>query len=260
MEEDYSPNYMTYNGSLLFHYTKFESALKIITTKKLLFGDFSKMNDISESCREVYNELAEDELRKYQSLSFTIDKRDKRAFEIDSLWGYYAEKGNGVCLAFDKKKIIKEFNNINSFHRRGRIHYLRYFTNAIFLNAKTKNEVIKEIEAKYEDIFFTKSLDWTKENEYRLLAKNDNSSPLCLNIEDALVAVIICLPLENEIKDSYEYNLLKNVTNLPLLHYHTSLGNKDLTDITSGEPLWPLYGVDYRLDNETIPMKMAIKR
>ena len=109
MEEDYSPNFMTYNGNLLFHYTKFESALKIITTKRLLFGDFSKMNDISESCREVFNELAEEELKKYQSLSFTIDKKGKRAFEIDSLWGYYAEKGNGVCLAFDKKKIFNLF-------------------------------------------------------------------------------------------------------------------------------------------------------
>lgn len=247
MKEDCSPNYMTYNGNLLFHYTKFESALKIITTKRLLFGDFSRMNDISESCREVYNELAEDELIKYHSLSFTIDKKDKRAFEIDSLWGYYAEKGNGVCLAFDKQKIIKEFNNINSFHRRGRIHYLRYFTNAIFLNAKKKNEVVKEIEAKYEDIFFTKSSDWIKEDEYRLLAKNENSSPLYLNIKDALVAVILCLPLHNKIDDTYEYNLLRKLTSLPLLHYHTSLGNKNLTDIASGEMLWPLYGVDFNL-------------
>ena len=111
----------------------------------------------------------------------------------------------------------------------------------------------------YKDIFFTKSLDWAKENEYRLLAKNDNSSPLCLNIKDALVAVIICLPLDNKIEDSCEYNLLKNVTSLPLLHYHTSLGNKNLTDIVSGETLWPLYGVDYRLINETIPIGTAIK-
>ena len=260
MDEEYLPNYMTYNGSLLFHYTKFESALKIITTKRLLFGDFSKMNDISESCREVFNELAEEELKKYQSLSFTIDKKGKRAFEIDSLWGYYAEKGNGVCLAFDKKKIFNEFNHFNTFHRRGRIHYLRSFTNAIFLSAKTKSEVVKEIENKYEDIFFTKSLDWTIENEYRLLTKSENSTLVHLSIEDALVAVIICLPLQKKIEDSYEYHLLKKVTSLPLLHYHTSLGNKDLVDIASGKTLWPLYGVDYRLANETIPIETAIKR
>ena len=117
MEREYLPNYMTFNGNLLFHYTKFDSVLKIISTKKLLFGDFLKMNDISESCREVFNELAEDELRKFQSLSFTFDKRSKRAFEIDSLWGYYAEKGNGACLVFDRNRIIKEFNRFAVFHR-----------------------------------------------------------------------------------------------------------------------------------------------
>ena len=247
MEREYLPNYMTFNGNLLFHYTKFDSVLKIISTKKLLFGDFLKMNDISESCREVFNELAEDELRKYQSLSFTFDKRSKRAFEIDSLWGYYAEKGNGACLVFDRNRIIKEFNRFAVFHRRGMIHYLRNFTNALFIGAKTKKEVVKEIETKYKDIFFTKSLDWAKENEYRLLTKDENCTPSYLNIENALIAIIICLPLQNEVKETYEYNILKKLTNVPILHYHTSLGNKTLTDILSGEQLWPLWGVDFDL-------------
>lgn len=246
MKDGNPHNYMTYNGNMLFHYTRFESALKIISTKKLLFGDFSKMNDISESCREVFNKLAEEELRKYKSLSFTFDTRGKRAFEIDSLWGYYAEKGNGACLVFDKEKIIKVFNSFDAFHRRGRIRYLRRFTNALFLNARTKSEAIKEIEAKYKDIFFTKSLDWAKENEFRLLIRSEDSSSPYLNIENALIAVIICLPLQNEIKESYEYNVLKQITSLPILHYHTSLGNKNLDDIVSEKLLWPLLDVDYK--------------
>ncbi|MBO4611567.1 MAG: DUF2971 domain-containing protein [Bacteroidaceae bacterium] len=246
MSAEFSPNYMTYNGSLLFHYTRFESALKIISTKKLLFGDFSKMNDISESSREVYNELAEEELKKYKSLSFTFDTKGKRAFEIDSLWGYYGEKGNGACLVFEKNKIFKEFNHFDDFHKRGKIQYLRNFTNALFLSAKTRGEAVKEIETKYKDIFFTKSLDWTKENEYRLLTKNETLTLPFLNIEDALVAVILCLPLQNKVKDSYEYNLLKKLTGVPILHYHTSLGNKTLTDIASDEELWPLPDVDYQ--------------
>ena len=179
-------------------------------------------------------------------MSFTFDTKGKRAFEIDSLWGYYAEKGNGACLAFDRNKLFKEFNRFNDFHRRGKIQYLRNFTNALFLSAKTRGEVVKEIETKYKDIFFTKSLDWTKENEYRLLTKNETLTPPFLNIEKALVAVILCLPLQNEVEDSYEYNLLKKITGVPILHYHTSLGNKTLTDIASKEPLWPLIGVDYQ--------------
>ena len=79
------------------------------------------------------------------------------------------------------------------------------------------------------------------------MTKNETFTPSFLNIDDALVAVILCLPLENEVEDSYEYNLLKKLTDVPILHYHTSLGNKTLTDIASKEPLWPLYGVDFQL-------------
>lgn len=95
-----APNFMTYNGNHLFHYTTFLSAIKIIASKNILFGDFKNMNDISESRREVFNEIAIVELCKYKSLSFTFDNSYKRGFEIGSLWGYYAEKGNGVCLVF----------------------------------------------------------------------------------------------------------------------------------------------------------------
>ena len=47
MEVEFLPNYMTYNGNMLFHYTRFESALKIISTNQLLFGDFSKTEEKS---------------------------------------------------------------------------------------------------------------------------------------------------------------------------------------------------------------------
>ena len=51
-------NFMTYNGNHIFHYTTFSSAIKIIASNNLLFGDFKNMNDISESRREVFNEVA----------------------------------------------------------------------------------------------------------------------------------------------------------------------------------------------------------
>lgn len=108
------PNFMTYNGKHLFHYTSFLSALKIILSEKLLFGDFKGMNDISESRREVFDDVAIVELNRYKSISFTKDKREKRGFEIDSLWGYYSEKGKGVCLVFNKAKLIMQLRKQNS--------------------------------------------------------------------------------------------------------------------------------------------------
>ena len=44
-----SPNYMTYNGNHLFHFTSFSSSIRIISSNCLIFGDFKNMNDISES-------------------------------------------------------------------------------------------------------------------------------------------------------------------------------------------------------------------
>ena len=75
-------NFMTYNGNHLFHYTSFLSALKILSSRTLLFGDFKSMNDIAESRRDVLNDIAISELNKYKSISFTADKRLKRGFEI----------------------------------------------------------------------------------------------------------------------------------------------------------------------------------
>lgn len=241
-----TPNFMTYTGNHLFHYTTFTSAIKIISSKKLLFGDFKNMNDISESRREVYDEVATEELYKYKSLSFTLDKYTKRGFEIDSLWGYYAEKGNGMCLVFNKSKLITQFKKMDGFKRYGGIKYIKNFTNAVFFN-KNKEPIIKQIEKNYKDIFFTKSIDWRNENEYRLLIRTESERKVSLSFGDALVAIVICMPLVCNIKTTSEYNILKTITNVPVLRYHTSLGNKTLTEI-EGTQLWPLLGTDIFLD------------
>ena len=78
-----SANFMTYNGNHLFHYTSFSSALKIIVSGKLLFGEFKNMNDISESHREVMDPTLERPLHDYKSISLTYDDSSKRAKLFD---------------------------------------------------------------------------------------------------------------------------------------------------------------------------------
>lgn len=240
------PNFMTYTGNHLFHYTSFLSALKIISSGKLLFGDFKGMNDISESRREVFDDVANAELNRYKSISFTKDKREKRGFEIDSLWGYYSEKGKGVCLVFDKEKLILQLKKKTQYQRHGQIQYIKNFTNALFFE-DGKESISKQIEREYRNIFFTKSADWRLENEYRFLIRSEQNKEDFLQYEDALIAVIICLPLAKSIIETCEYKILKTCVNVPILHYHTSLGDKTLVDIR-GKVLWPLLGVDQFLD------------
>ena len=145
----------------LYHYTTLEAAVKILSTQTLRFGRFKNMNDISESKREYLSnispELIDKECHNYQSLSLTVDSRNCKGFEIDSLWGYYADKGNGVCLAFNKEKLISAFKNQTSFHRYSPITYLPNFTSNVPLQVEKEENLHKDIIKNIKNIFFTKS-------------------------------------------------------------------------------------------------------
>ncbi len=248
-----SANFMTYNGNHLFHYTSFSSALKIIVSGKLLFGEFKNMNDISESHRDVMDPTLERPLHEYKSISLTYDC-DKRGFAIDSLWGHYAEKGNGVCLVFKKDLLIAELDKYDRFHKHDNVDYIKNFTNAIFHPNILGNPYLT-IEENYKDIFFTKSLDWQVEQEYRLLLKGKECSKESLSYANSLIGVIICFPLLSELDDvrkSCEYQIIRKLTDLPIMRYHTALGNKNLFELETGNKLWPLLGVDYQIDEDAL--------
>ena len=73
---------MIYTGNHLFHYTNFESALKIIATRSLKFGNFEDMNDIAEANREVFGMVDDGiiyrALSEYHSISLTLDNSAAR--------------------------------------------------------------------------------------------------------------------------------------------------------------------------------------
>lgn len=228
--------FMIYTGNHLFHYTKFDSALKIIATRSIRFGDFRNMNDIAEVKREVYGiispEIIERELEKYRSISLTLDDSSRRGFSIDPLWGHYAQGGNGVCLVFDKGKLMQDITN--QFGTRVTIAPIKYpqeFTNAIFTEGDTREAVEKYVEKRIYDIFFTKSIDWEYEQELRILLKDNGQHELLHFGEETLIAAILCLPKEEDYKKTVEYKILKKLFGgKPILHYTTSLGNKELLD------------------------------
>lgn len=248
-------NFMTYKGNLLFHYTKFEAALKIVSSKKIRFGCFDGMNDIAEVKRDVISNIDESSiqelLKEYQSISFTLDNQIKRGFEIDSLWGYYADRGNGVCLAFYKKTIEthfkKQFENDRIY--LGPIEYLKDYTNLVHFEDCSIEELENSINKRIKDIFYTKSVDWTHEQEYRFVVKRKGFVELM--IENSLKALILCMPKCDTLAESIEYKILKRICDdIPILHYTTNLGNKELRK--DGELLYPIYGIDSVLDEDTL--------
>ena len=95
------------------------------------------MNDVAEVKREYFTNIdieeVELEMKKYKSISFTWDDSNKRGYEIDSLWGYYAQKGNGVCLVFDKSMLLNCLEEKSKAYHKS-IEYLNNFSNSISFN------------------------------------------------------------------------------------------------------------------------------
>lgn len=164
----------------IFHYTTFESAIKILASKKLRFGVMNKMNDPDESFRQIfintgrkfvdnYNCLSIDaiseEFQHYQQISFSCSSPKKAGFQLQNMWGNYADKGYGVCLVFDKK-IINEMHPSYS----GKVRYSHNNKPTLMLPTFTnKKDFHTHISKHIKSIFFKKSDEWRSEQEYRII-------------------------------------------------------------------------------------------
>jgi hypothetical protein len=102
-----------YNTEKLYHYTSFNTVLNILMTNELWFNHLKDLNDINELYRPLFYEklspkiekMAEREIRLYQQVSLTRDSC-RMGFDIPAMWGHYGDKGKGVCVIFDKKKLL----------------------------------------------------------------------------------------------------------------------------------------------------------
>ena len=241
-------------GHLVYHYTKFENAIKIISSRSLIFGEFGNMNDIAESRREIFGNIPINkiniELSKYKSISLTKDTSFHRGFSIDPLWGHYADKGNGICIVFDKIKLRSDIKK--QFGRTAKmkpIKYLHNFSNAFFSDSMSSQEVEREIMKNANEIFFTKSNDWKYEQEIRILVKGEAKNSYMLHFGlDTIVTAILCMPKYESYKETSEYKILKLISDgKPVLHYTSSLGNKELLN-EDGNRVCAILGKDLHLD------------
>ena len=242
--------------NFLFHYTSLDSAIKIIYTGRLKFGRFENTNDIAEIRRETYDgkdsETLGEILTEYQSISFTYDCQGlDRGFAIDCLWGYYAQKGNGVCLVFDRDKILSQYNalyQIQGVPLDKRISYIENFTNLIISSEEHDQGISDFVKNNLSDIFYTKDKCWEHEREIRLLACSQTDQ--FLPIGDSLVGAIICVPHEIDYTKSIQYIVLKSLQSkmdFKIYHYTTNFGNKQI--IEEGNVVWPILGIDYKIDD-----------
>lgn len=103
----------------LYHFTEFETVLKIIESNRQHFGKLKGTNDICENSKVIYTKIKAgsipewydqrmaSELSHYQQMSLTSDGKRRKGFDLQQMWGMYADNGKGVCLVYDKKEIVK---------------------------------------------------------------------------------------------------------------------------------------------------------
>lgn len=217
----------------IYHYTSFEAACKIVSSKRLKFGVANKTNDINEVhrriCIPVYTEkgAVEKEMSKYKHLSFSKDNSSRCGYDIPAMWGHYAEKGYGICLVFDKSKIQ---NRLDGDIQGEDVMYIEKFEDYLPM----EEDIPKFFERDKKEIFFRKTNDWSYEQEWRILVRSEQATTY-LPFGDSLMAIITDVVPDRDygqcVFDSENVGLLNKIApEIPILNYILWFGGSILVD------------------------------
>jgi hypothetical protein len=177
----------------LYHYTSFDTFVKIWCTKKLKFGITADVNDILEATKRIKGDINqiplmfafEDVKNSYKQISFTMDYYSLiKGCMSPIMWGIYGDKRKGVCIEFDYSKL-----NIPETCLKDIVVYSKEYDYSITLASQL--ESIKDIRGfvkdKAKEIFFTKHKSWKNEKEFRIMSDNLDF----LDITNAITAVYL---------------------------------------------------------------------
>ncbi|WP_299926891.1 DUF2971 domain-containing protein [uncultured Nocardioides sp.] len=213
----------------LYHYTSSDAAiLGILATRTIRLSPFHGTNDLWES-KPLYPSLqgsAEfrpeatmelwDEIDRYIRMhskvacfvndwdlpEAVLDRDALRGWSHLSLWAHYGRRHAGVCLRFDRQKLLSAFEAA----KRSAVHQfsgdVRYRT--VSLGAGPEGIDLLQVqefgadaaalrysETHHQELFFSKHMDWSNESEFRLVRTDLSPSPFYLDIADALNGVFL---------------------------------------------------------------------
>lgn len=241
----------------LYHYTSFDNAMAIIATGKLRFSQLCNLNDVNEACRSEYIDIDRatslsdvkegfslldkgvitKAIQKFQQISLSIDDKDNniRGFAISPMWGHYAQKGTGICIVFDKEKLTSRLNSDDY----GIILYGKDVDGSVIIPSNNMGDCLGFITNHKKEIFFTKTSDWSYEQEFRIVKMSKRKTNRYLSVKNAIIAVIINTSEEN--KNIIEakrkaLNSLLDSNKVVICNYGTFLGTKSLS--CHGETIW----------------------
>jgi hypothetical protein len=226
------------DGDLLYHYTTRGRAFEqILPTARLRFSPYRAMRDPLEnkawrpppaaywgSAAQgqpgdpghpetnywQFNAWAAEIWAQAHLLAFTIDADDYsienevfgRGWARARMWEQYGEGHAGVCLVFDRDRLIANVaESLDQLHLarpyHGRVEYTESGKEPLRLTGDMlKEEVSQErvaafIEDKHDSLFFLKALDWRSEYEYRfVVTAPPGGEGVFVEFGDALVGVV----------------------------------------------------------------------
>lgn len=240
----------------LYHFTKFDTALKILESNRLRFGRLDNMNDLHENDKVVFADAngqpidkfpsdvldaLHDEIYKYRQISLTAEGEpdDKLGFNLHQMWGLYADKGEGVCLVFDKKELSKW---IDVGVEQVRVSYDDTIESFFISFSNDSQKVSDEVRDHINGIFYHKRKEWEHEQEFRLLKR----CPVTTKEEylwygKALKFIILSSKLRNI--DEVRYfksiaDIKAKAKDIPVLIYGNGLFDYALCTDDGEEELW----------------------
>lgn len=178
----------------LYHFTSFDTFVKIWLSKRLLFSPVANVNDIKEAGWGVASNnlqqwplyYAYNDIRNaYKQISLTMDKDSVvKGWMSPLMWGVYGDKRKGVCIELDYSKLGFKDTMLKDI-----VTYEENISSTIDLDSKivTIEEISPFIIKNRKRIFFTKQDDWSKEREYRIVSIEDEY----LDISQAITAVYL---------------------------------------------------------------------
>lgn len=247
----------------LYHFTRFNTALKILCSGKLIFGKLRNMNDPCESLKNIYNSLfgedkeliprIEREIYHYEQISLCHDDKNRLGFDLHSMWANYADKGYGVCFVFEKNSMCTYLESDN-LYVADEVNYNDVFSQDTNTDIRDMHEIKTWINEHVKDLFFTKRSEWQHEQEFRIIRRfTNNHKAHFLNIAPCLKYVIMfnskTISHEANITTSFEYDLMKQFINpeVKILTYESFLGDYLLVS-DERRTIWQKSGI---IDNPT---------
>ncbi|MFD2828503.1 DUF2971 domain-containing protein [Leeuwenhoekiella polynyae] len=217
-----------FKGNLLFHYTTtqvalehilFENRLRISPRKnsrdpiensnhQYSFGTWGsgEKKPLSMDVRRNSEIILSSHIKKAKQLSFckngdyeTYANYSLRPLDYfgcfkPRMWEQYGDNYSGVCLVFDREKL-----ELNKSHISGNIKYVGY--NILDLNEYNidldriieigEEKFIEESKSKVTKNLFNKHLDYSGENEFRIMSFCDNQYDYIKEIKKSLFGILI---------------------------------------------------------------------